>query len=501
MKRSFRIILSCLLVVTLLFANAVAVFAHSGRTDSRGGHKDNKNASGLGSYHYHCGGYPAHLHDGGYCPYTDIFPYDVSIDVDKDTLGIGEKTTFTAEVYPYDACNTRVQLSCSDTDVIHISGNTITAIGYGTAEIIAESFNGITSSVWITVKEITADDVTITSSWNEGETVYIGDTLCCRATITPENVDNPSIKWSSSDESIATVDQKGNVKTLTEGEVVIYATAANGVAGEYYIDVKEKYVERVELSEESMEILLQSTHTLTATVTPADATFPEIAWTTSNPAVVKVDEKGCIHAVGCGTVVVTATATNGVSDSVEIDVTEIVAERVDIFGASSFYINESGLFKTEIFPADTTIQDIRWTTSDPKIITIDAKGNVKCLAEGIATISAIQKDVTTSIEVEVKVKPVERIEIISDSKTPNKLKMGKTMKLSATAYPSDATYTEIIWESSDTEIATVNTSGNITPKGTGKVVITASTKDGYFEEYEIKVSHTLRSFLQKVFQK
>lgn len=44
--------------------------AHGGRTDSRGGHKDNKNKSGLGSYHYHCGGHPAHLHTDGVCPYS-----------------------------------------------------------------------------------------------------------------------------------------------------------------------------------------------------------------------------------------------------------------------------------------------------------------------------------------------------------------------------------------------------------------------------------------------
>ena len=43
--------------------------AHSGRTDANGGHKDNQNKSGLGSYHYHCGGYPAHLHPNGVCPY------------------------------------------------------------------------------------------------------------------------------------------------------------------------------------------------------------------------------------------------------------------------------------------------------------------------------------------------------------------------------------------------------------------------------------------------
>ena len=44
--------------------------AHPGRTDANGGHRDNKNVSGLGSYHYHCGGHPAHLHENGVCPYA-----------------------------------------------------------------------------------------------------------------------------------------------------------------------------------------------------------------------------------------------------------------------------------------------------------------------------------------------------------------------------------------------------------------------------------------------
>ncbi len=51
-----------------LFINS-GTYAHSGRTDSNGGHRDNNNKSGLGSYHYHCGGYPAHLHTNGQCPY------------------------------------------------------------------------------------------------------------------------------------------------------------------------------------------------------------------------------------------------------------------------------------------------------------------------------------------------------------------------------------------------------------------------------------------------
>ena len=46
-------------------------FAHSGRTDSDGGHRDNKNKRGLGNYYYHCGGHPAHLHTNGVCPYSN----------------------------------------------------------------------------------------------------------------------------------------------------------------------------------------------------------------------------------------------------------------------------------------------------------------------------------------------------------------------------------------------------------------------------------------------
>ena len=46
-------------------------FAHSGRTDSDGEHRDNKNKIGLGNYYYHCGGHPAHLYTNGVCPYSN----------------------------------------------------------------------------------------------------------------------------------------------------------------------------------------------------------------------------------------------------------------------------------------------------------------------------------------------------------------------------------------------------------------------------------------------
>ena len=70
MERNKAKIISILLIVLSVISIGINVTAHSGRTDANGGHRDNKNKSGLGSYHYHCGGHPAHLHTNGVCPYA-----------------------------------------------------------------------------------------------------------------------------------------------------------------------------------------------------------------------------------------------------------------------------------------------------------------------------------------------------------------------------------------------------------------------------------------------
>lgn len=79
MKKNFSKVISLSLALFLSFSPItsngldgllITAEAHQGRTDASGGHHDYKNKSGLGSYHYHCGGYPAHLHTNGVCPYA-----------------------------------------------------------------------------------------------------------------------------------------------------------------------------------------------------------------------------------------------------------------------------------------------------------------------------------------------------------------------------------------------------------------------------------------------
>lgn len=77
-KKNYKpLILILLIIFAVCFVFVFNAYAHKGKTDSNGGHRDNNNVSGLGSYHFHCGGYPAHLHTNG-CPYTSSSNYNTS---------------------------------------------------------------------------------------------------------------------------------------------------------------------------------------------------------------------------------------------------------------------------------------------------------------------------------------------------------------------------------------------------------------------------------------
>jgi len=484
MKTIFKRFLAILCVVTFVIASSSTAYAHSGRTDSSGGHKDNKNKSGLGSYHYHCGGYPAHLHDGGYCPYTDVFPSSVTIKTAKTTLGIGETVSIDAYVSPSNACNTNVTMYSSDPSIVALRNGELQAVNYGTAIITAESFNGKKTTVKITVKEITADKVSI-SGMPDASVFYIGESLALSAIITPENVDNPSIVWSSSNEDIATV-INGKVQLKSEGKVEIKATASNGVAGKVFLNVKEKYVESVEITDAEKDIFLGEVHTLTAAITPEDASFPQLTWAVTDPDILSISADGEITAQACGETTVTVTSTNGISDTILVRVNEIKAESMEIEGSDSILIGDSMVLTTVFSPSDTSDQNVKWSVDKPSIAAISNKGEFTTKNVGTVTVTAKQKDVTATYTIEILPIKVESIQITAS--TEESVSKDDIITFSAVVSPSNATYPEITWSVSDPEIATIDADGVLTALKSGKVTVIATSADGFSAEYELDIS-------------
>ena len=94
--KSSKKILSIILIATSITIMGISVSAHSGKTDANGGHRDNQNKSGLGSYHYHCGGHPAHLHNNGICPYASSTATQKSTKTTTNQGKTTNKTTSTS---------------------------------------------------------------------------------------------------------------------------------------------------------------------------------------------------------------------------------------------------------------------------------------------------------------------------------------------------------------------------------------------------------------------
>lgn len=490
MKKTFRQILAGFCVILLAVAMATTAFAHKGRTDSSGGHRDNNNVSGLGNYHYHCGGNPAHLHTSGYCPYTDVFPTGVKVAAEKTTLGIGETVTLTATVYPDNACSKRVSWSSSDPSVVTVYNGVITAKNYGTATITAETFNEKTAKITVTVKEITAEKVAVLGL-PEGGDFYIRDSIALRAEITPANVDNPTIVWSSSDEKVATVSGDGYVQLVGAGTVEIRATASNGVAGTVVIQVQEKFVESVEIAENEIDMLLGGVRELTAVVTPADATYPELSWVVANPQIASVSPDGRLTALACGETVITATSANGLSDSLTVRVSEIKAESLRIEGPASVYIGDTLSLAANFTPADTTIQEIQWSVSDSSVAEISQDGVITVKGVGTVVITAVQKDVSAEYTLEILPIKVEEIRITSDA--GEQLAKGDTVNFTAEVFPENATYPDIVWSVSDSKKASIDSDGVLTVLKGGKVTVTATAEDGFSSEYELKASSPMNT--------
>ena len=130
-------------------------------------------------------------------------------------------------------------------------------------------------------------------------TLAVGEEQPFTATVLPDNAENKTVTWSSSDTKIATVSDAGLVKAVAEGSATITATA-DGKSATCAVTVKSVTLDKTELT-----LHRTDTETLTATVLPDDAPDPKVVWTTSDGAVATVSE-GIVTAVAPGKATITA---------------------------------------------------------------------------------------------------------------------------------------------------------------------------------------------------
>ena len=230
------------------------------------------------------------------------------------SLFVGKEATLTVIISPKDAENTGVTWSSSNSAIASVDKGLVKALKAGETVITVKTDDGgYTATCTVTVKEeVVVIPVTGISLDKTVLELTVDDQVTLSATVSPANATNKQVRWSTSNASVAGVDQ-GKVTAVAPGEAVITVTTEDGgFTANCTVTVKDKVhpVTSVSLDKNELALFLGGKATLVATILPNDATDPSVTWSSDNSAVANVAD-GEITAVGVGTAMVTVTTVDG----------------------------------------------------------------------------------------------------------------------------------------------------------------------------------------------
>ena len=246
--------------------------------------------------------------------------------------------------------------------------------------------------------DVDVTEVKITSTVTE---VKVGETITLTAEVLPADATNKTVTWTSSDATVATVDSTGKVTGVAAGPATITAKAGEKTTT---VEVTVKAaatsggetttiaVTEVKITSTVKEVTAGEIITLTAEVSPADATNKTVTWTSSNESVATVDSTGKVTGVAAGTATITAKAgekTNAVDVTVKAAVAPSTKLNVSMDVATLVFADVTeGLTDTAapdkngtyMIPASTTILGALTPAKDGKAYWYTSKDRKKISA-------------------------------------------------------------------------------------------------------------------------
>lgn len=313
---------------------------------------------------------------------------------------------------------------------------------------------------------------------------------------TPEDTTSDhTVKWSCSDPNVVRLvdSDKGSLKALSQGTVTMTATSnySSAISANCQIGVvlPPSQLTSVSVTPSSISGLVSGGQMkLECSCLPADASQPRVIWSSSNDAVLSVDQEGYIRAgnLESGSTTVSITAASEYDKNVKGTCWVTVRsgkliESISADTSETLFVdkNRSVYSNVNVLPDDAANKTLTWKSDNTSIATV-SNGYVTGVSVGETTIHAYATDGSekeTSLRVKV-LEPVTRVSLSETSKTMN---LGSQANLTATVYPSNATDQAINWRSDNESVATVN-NGWVTAVGKGSCRIWA-TSSRYTNQY------------------
>lgn len=291
------------------------------------------------------------------------------------------------------------------------------------------------------------------------------------------------IKWSSTKKSVATVTSKGQVIAKKKGSCYIIAAIGKR---QYKCKVTVTELTSFALNKKALSIYAGKNYQLKIAYKPqrVKLSYTDVKWSSSNKSIASVNNKGYIHAYKKGTVYISAKAGKKiVKCKVTVKPAIVKVQKITLSDISlKMTVGDRKQLKVKITPQNATNKTVFWSSSDKSIVNVTKNGYVNALSEGTAYIEVKVDGITSKCKVVVQ--PI----YITDFSVDNEIevRIGEEKTIECTILPENATeFFSPIFESNDTQIATVSKTGKITPVSYGETIISVKFKD---IEKQIKVS-------------
>ena len=351
-----------------------------------------------------------------------------------------------------------------------------------------------------TPKEVKVQQITLTPS---ASSVVVGESLQIAAKVLPENATNATLKWKITPENILKpTAAPGQFTAQQVGEALVRAEAADGsgVSAVCKVVVKPRLVQAISLNATQKDLIIGDAFTLTATLSPENATNRNVVWKLVSGDAISLSNTGVIQAKKVGEALVRAEAVDGSGITAECKVVvkprlvqslSLNATQKELIVGDAFSLTATAM------PENATNHNVIWKLVNGDAISLSNTGVIQAKKVGEALVRAEAADgsgVSAVCKVVVKPRLVQAISLKLEKDT---VAVGEHFTVTADVLPKNATNSTLQWSVSAPLLLKHLGAGSFEALKTGSATITAQARDGSKQEASCRIEIVPPTALKK----
>lgn len=306
-------------------------------------------------------------------------------------------------------------------------------------------------------------------------TLKVGETANVAYSVTPKNLMEHTVKWESENAYIASVSASGKITARAAGSTHIVATMESGDTARVTVKVSGKAVTELVIVDNDIELEIGESATFDY-IMNEDADDKRVKWSSDDESVAKIDQNGCVTAVGGGIATITLLAVNGMTATASVYVPSEVRTVKLYPDKAELDVGAALDLDAYIFPGNARNRELTWASSDENVAVVDENGTVTGIAPGSCLIRATTVNgVNAFSNITVAYLP-DGILLSPDIVVLGKENRNASMSVAVS--PENASGCTLTWSSSNENVVKVSSSGTLTATGFGVATVTASSSNG-----------------------